>query len=516
MDKWKLYMDIRQLHEQGFKIAQIARKLGISRTTVYEYLGRDPDEMAVWVASTRERAKKLDPYHNEILSWLKKHPDMSAAQVLDWLEEKYGKVGTAESTVRNYVSALRIRYHLPKVLCVRQYEAIPDPPMGRQAQVDFGQTRQRSAKGDEAKLYFIAFVLSHSRYKAVFWLDRPFTTRDVIWAHEKTFEQFGGMPEELVYDQDHLILVNENAGEFIFTAAFQAYREERGFRVHMCKKADPESKGRIENVVGFVKKSFAHHRVFDNIDKWNEQCQAWLDRTGNGKVHNTTKRKPAEVFTLEKHHLRPIKKSVVLQDASSIAVTVRKDNTIRHKGNRYSVPLGTYQHGETNGVHLSQNGEILTIIDGNGEILAEHKIDPRKGQLIQASNHRRDRSKGIDSYMQNLAASFQDTQRTVAYFEEIRRRYPRYIRDHLQMIAMAAKGEDSERLEEALTMCIDKRLYAGHDFRDVLAYFHQSRTEAAAAVETNALPNCEKYERYQPVTRDMTGYIDILEGGASS
>lgn len=66
-------------------------------------------------------------------------------------------------------------------------------------------------------MYFITFVLSHSRYKYVEWLDRPFTTKDTIWCHENAFAFFGGMPEEIVYDQDHLITVSENVGDILLT-----------------------------------------------------------------------------------------------------------------------------------------------------------------------------------------------------------------------------------------------------------------------------------------------------------
>ncbi|NCG68620.1 helix-turn-helix domain-containing protein, partial [Bacillus coagulans] len=52
VDKWEMYMKIKQLKEQGFKIRRIARKLGISRTTVYKYLEKSPEEMALWEAST--------------------------------------------------------------------------------------------------------------------------------------------------------------------------------------------------------------------------------------------------------------------------------------------------------------------------------------------------------------------------------------------------------------------------------------------------------------------------------
>ena len=114
---------------------------------------------------------------------------MSASQILDWLEESYGPMNIAESSVRNYVSAIRKHYHLPKVMMVRQYEAIPDPPMGKQVQVDFGQTKQITTIGDEIKLYFICFMLSHSRYKAIIWLNRPFTTKDVVDAHKAAFQQ---------------------------------------------------------------------------------------------------------------------------------------------------------------------------------------------------------------------------------------------------------------------------------------------------------------------------------------
>lgn len=200
--------------------------------------------------------------------------------------------------------------------------------MGQQVQVDFGQTKQKTSTGKESKLYFISLVLSHSRYKYVEWLDRPFTTRDVIRTHENAFEAFEGIPKQIVYDQDSLIVVSENAGDLILTVEFQSYREERGFNLHVCRKADLESKGKIENVVKFVKKNFAKHRIFHNLEKWNEQCQDWLKRTGNGKVHNSTKKRPVEVFIEEKKHLRPILQIKDIQNKDSITRYVRKDNTI--------------------------------------------------------------------------------------------------------------------------------------------------------------------------------------------
>jgi hypothetical protein len=41
------------------------------------------------------------------------------------------------------------------------------------------------------------------------------------------------------------------------------------------------------------------------LEEWSEKCLAWLERTGNDNVHNTTKKRPVELLALEKQHLEP-------------------------------------------------------------------------------------------------------------------------------------------------------------------------------------------------------------------
>jgi transposase len=230
-----MYMEIQQLIKQGFSKTKVAKKLGVSRSTVYRNLKRSPSETAIWIDSLNERSKKLDPYKELILSWLKEHPDMSSAQVYDWLLEKYNSLEIGESTVRSYVNGLREEYQINKESNPRDYESVPDTPMGQQVQVDFGHTRQKTYNNKEVKLNFIAFVLSNSRYKYKEWLDRPFTTQDVIRAHENAIKWFGGIPHEVVYDQDSLIVVSENGGDLILTKEFQQYKAERNLTLVTVK-----------------------------------------------------------------------------------------------------------------------------------------------------------------------------------------------------------------------------------------------------------------------------------------
>jgi DNA-binding CsgD family transcriptional regulator len=44
VEKLLLYLEVHQLKEQGFKVAAIAKKLKISRNTVYKYLDMDLKE----------------------------------------------------------------------------------------------------------------------------------------------------------------------------------------------------------------------------------------------------------------------------------------------------------------------------------------------------------------------------------------------------------------------------------------------------------------------------------------
>jgi len=152
-----------------------------------------------------ERKKKLDSYRGWSVNWLQEYPSISGVQILDWLQEKFPDLQVGESTVRRYVNEMREIYHIEKTDEPREYEAVVEQPPGKQMQVDWGQTIQKTTQKNEIKLYFIAFMLAYFRHKYMKWQDRPFTTQDAIRCHENSFQFFEGVTEETVYDQDNLI-----------------------------------------------------------------------------------------------------------------------------------------------------------------------------------------------------------------------------------------------------------------------------------------------------------------------
>lgn len=523
-----MYNQIFQLRELGFSKSKIAKKLGIARGTVITYLERNPEEMALWLSSTRSRKCKLDEYQSIILKWLREHPDVSSAQVSDWLEERYTELNVGESTVRRYVRGLRTAYTIPKTTSKRVYEAVPDLPKGFQAQVDFGQNWQQNEQGQSIKLYVVAFVLAHSRYKYKEWLDRPFTTKDLIIAHENAFRAFGGKPKEMVYDQDNIIVVSENNGDIIYTQQFESYRRKEAFQVYACRGFDPESKGKIENVIGFIKKNFAKHRLYTTLDEWNEQGRLWLERRGNGRIHHTTKKRPVDAFQEEKQHLRPVRQLITvpaidkpkpLNTDISITRVVRKDNTVLYKANRYSVPLGTY-HDFGKDVHLYIQSSTLHIIDPEtGEVIGIHEVSREKGRLIQDRAHTRDRSKGIPAYIESTAAKFEDQVLALHYLDQVRHRYPRYMRDQLQLMNKLWDQFPSHYINQALPICIKQNLYSASECQDMIKYMMAQRPEAAISSpkKIRALHHESSYLLdMKPPTRDLSTYMAIMEGGDPS
>ncbi len=111
--------------------------------------------------------------------------------------------------------------------------------------------------------------LSRSRYKFVYFSRTPFTTALAVYAHELAFAFFSGIPEKIVYDQDKVFLVKENLGDLLLTGGFRVLIREHGFEPVFCRKSDPQSKGKIENVVKYVKYNLLRGREFIGIDQLN-------------------------------------------------------------------------------------------------------------------------------------------------------------------------------------------------------------------------------------------------------
>jgi len=511
LERWHMYYVIHSMKNQGFSKRQIAEKRQLDFRTVSKYLAMTPEEFEESVLK-KERQRCLDLYEGVVTDWLRRHPDMSAAQVYDWLQEHY-KVKVAERTVRRFVEGVREKYTIPKAKeSTRQYEAIEDPPMGQQMQVDIGELWVRDAyKLRYIKLYCVAAVLSHSRYKWGIWYTRKPTANQFAQSLQMCFEYLCGMPEELVFDQDRLLAVDENYGDIIYTQQFEQFRLSSGFKVYLCRGSDPESKGRSEAVVKFFKGNFAKNRLFMDIDLWNESFEDWLDRTGNAKRHGITKKIPAEVFEQERLFLKPVPSSIKYPE-NILTATVHKDNKIFYDGNRYTVPLGTYSPGRE--VILEAEGDKLVIRDLiDSYVITDHTISKEKGVLVKNNNHRRDTSSKLDAIQDELWKRLNSADEASIFLTQIRRLKPRYARDQFTLIGKTLDAHEQMAVWKALNYCLTHSLFSAVEFRNAAEHF-ESRLEAAAAGAPQT-GNVIAFDSAVAISkkRELSEYARIAKGG---
>ncbi len=511
---WMIYEKIQELKRNGLNKSQACRRLGIDYKTVLKYWDMPPDGFAEAREQAKERTRKADRYKDIVLETLQRYPDMTAAQVYDRIKEYTGqdKLEVKERAFRNYVVWIRQEYDIKKPDNTRQYEAVEDPPMGRQAQVDMGEISVETEYGRHKKIYAFGMVLSNSRYKFVYWIDHPWNTADFVEAHIKAFTYFGGVPGQIVYDQDKVLAVSENHGDVIYTAGFQNYIDTLGFDIYLCRGADPESKGRIENVIKYAKHGFAEHRVYHDIDSFNEDCIAWLERTGNAKVHETTKKIPAEVFALEKEYLRPVSEySFVKPVNESIDYLVRKDNVVLYKSNRYRVPKGTYSRGKK--VRIVPEGNEISIVDAlTGEVYAKHPVCMGKGELIGSATHdRRDMSQTVKELDASVKAMFDNEAVVEEFLAHVHEEKRRYYRDQLLEVRKLYKEWNTETIISAVVYCNERNLYSAAELKSAIYFLSQYKEDSIKVANVGSVVLPEKYRGGAPPIRELSIYEAVME-----
>jgi len=467
LNNWIMYHEIHKLHRMGFTASRIARFLGMDARTVRKYIKMTEAQYEVHLLRS-DRKRILSPYESFVAENLKEYPETSTAQIHDWLKEHHPDLPeVTPRTVYNFVMFIRQKYNIPYEPVTRSFFPVEELANGYQAQVDFGQYNMRCSNGKRKKVYFFAMVLSRSRMKFVWFKDAPFTTGDVIYAHERAFEFFGGIPKIVVYDQDRTMVVDENLGEIILTSGFREYTCSRGFELHFCRKADPQSKGKVENVIQYIKKNFLFNRLYQDNETLNEQAIAWLHRTANHLPHNYTKIAPQEAFLQEADYLTPYRPLITNTPAEMEKYIVRKTNIIAYKSNFYTLPEGTYK-GSGSFVMVKTEGDKIFIYDKDQKLITSHGICQGQGKTISNTHHKRDTSKSLDEMAQKIRECFSDKSLIEDYLEKIRGKYPRYIRDHFQALLKALDATRREAADETLAFCVKNDILHGSEFNQVL------------------------------------------------
>ena len=488
-EKQYMWYKVRELQSKGLNKTQIGKHLGVDRSTVRKYLQMSREDFVRRRNSHRKYTLKLAGYEEYVRGTLEEYPYISAARMHDWLRECYPDFPkVCDKTVFNFVEKVRCKYGIGKkseARIRRDYEKLPDTPYGKYAQADFGEKWMSAENGRSTKVYFFAIVLARSRYKFTCFSRRPFDTELAIYAHERAFEYFGGKPEKILYDQDRVLISRENLGDLVLTRKFQTFVREQHFQPVFCHKADPESKGKVENVVKYVKENFLVARVFRDIDSLNREALEWLERTGNGKVHGTTRLVPREEFAVEKSFLIPYHGTPQPPQEEMREYHVRKDNTVQYRGNYYSLPCGTYRSGQTTWLQETE-GNVELYNKDTGKLICRHALCTRKGRTVYDDSHRKPRNAGV-KIAERILFHVSDNREVAMWMDNLKRRKERYYRDNPEVILRIIPGYDKNTLIEAIRICLDKGIYNGDSVKSLCEYVCRGKDNGT---ETYGLEDC--------------------------
>lgn len=492
-----MWYKVKELNSKGQGYSQISRTLGIDRHRVSEYAHMSESEFLSSGAYKRDYSHKLDEYENFIVEELRSCPSYSSKQIEDHLKEHYGGrlKDVCSKTIFNYVTHLRAKHSIPKFdRPLRPYDKLPDTPFGEYAQVDFGESWMKRRSGGNIKVYFFVMVLSRSRYKYVYFSQTPFNTPTTVYAHELAFEYYGGRPKKLLYDQDKVLLYDENLGDLILTKGFRSFVNQQHFEAVFCRKSDPESKGKVENVVKYVKCNFLHGREFDGIDRLNADGLAWLERTGNGSMHHGMHRIPAEVFEEERTHLQPYLGTPQPPKQEMREYCVRKDNTISYHCCYYTVPSGTYKNVGTRVMVEEQDGHLHIYSKETGKTLAIHPLSEVRGTLVSDPSHKAVRGEGITDKEQKLREHIGDTDALDLFLAGIYQGKPRYYNKNISYIIKRMDAYSPEVLREALARCLASKAYNARMLIEASETIRISHSSLPMPERPNATPSLEKYD----------------------
>ena len=239
-------------------------------------------------------------------------------------------------------------------------------------------------------LHVFCAVLAWSRVRFVRFADneRADTTLALL---AECFEHLGGVPGVVLADRMGCLKGGVVANKVVPTAEYVRFAAHHGFRPDFCEAADPESKGIVENLVGYAKTDLmipgpdgSGGQPFTDVVAANTAAAVWCVEV-NAAIHSEICAVPAERLLIERELLAPLPS---LRASIGRVVTRKVDRLacVRFGSARYSVPVRFI--GQQVRLHVEADRTLSIIAGpGEGEVVAEHLLVAPGGASIHDAHY---------------------------------------------------------------------------------------------------------------------------------
>lgn len=358
MEDWAL---IRRLAGEGVAKAQIATRLGISRTTVYAALASDsPPKYERSSAVT-----SFTPFEARVKELLRETPEMPATV----LAERVGWTGSIR-WFRDNVKRLR-----PEQRRIDPADRLVWEP-GDVAQCDLWfPPRKIPLEDGTAKLLPVLVITpAHSR----FIVGRMIPTRkteDLLLGSWELLQQIGAVPRRFIWDNEPGIGRGPRRAEGV--ASFMG---TLAAKLVLLPPRDPESKGIVERRNGWFETSFMPGRSFASPGDFNEQFTDWL-QIANARPVRTLKASPEQRIDADRAAMLPLP-PVPLHLGWRNRIRLGRDYYVRVDTNDYSVDPRAI------GRLVDVSADLDRVrVRADGRLVAEHTRVWARGMTITDPAH---------------------------------------------------------------------------------------------------------------------------------
>jgi transposase len=359
---------VQALVQSGLPTKEIAQQMGISARSVQRIAKEapvaEPDDQRVRKAHRVGRPPVPETLAVRMRELVAEDPQAPPLEVLRQLREEGATLG--EST---FYRVFRIeKAKLPSALMVR-FEGVA----GEFAQFDFGVADVRLLDGRTKRIHFAAYRLKHSRWVWVVVVPDE-RVESLVRALLACFEASGGVPLRVVFDNPKtVVLGRDENGRPRWNPTLAQVAIDYGFTVELCTPRSPEQKGAVENLVGWVKKSFFRARRFADLEHdLPRQLVEWLTAGNEERPSRATGIIPAERLVAERQRMKPLAVPPA-EYGLRFPVQVGPTAMVEFQGIRYAMPAGACGIPAT--LHLYP--DRVRISTAGGRFEAAHPRFPR-------------------------------------------------------------------------------------------------------------------------------------------
>lgn len=374
----------RLFHRERLSKAEIAERLGMSRTTVYRLLAlKEPPRY-----ERQRRPSLLDPHKAKIAELLADDAEAPATVIIDHLRRQGYQGGI--TILKDHLQKVRCEFLLAQGRQRTSY--LPgeighgdwwEPPL----EVPVGKGRSRQVYG------FVSTLPHCAAHAVVFSFHKQMA--DFLEGCVGCLRRLGGVPEKFVVDNDSSIVEPRRP-----RTPARLHDEVAALFGHLrclpvvLDPGKPESKGQVERMIGYFEMSFLPLRTFGSLDDLQNQFDTWTSEIAFTRHHRRVGARVQDALNVERGFLQRLPDPLPATDRR-LEVRVSKDCFIRVKDVDYSVP--PHLVGRKVSVRLSSK-ELVAHVDGHeiarhqrSYVPADVVLDPAHARALRLSREARRR-----------------------------------------------------------------------------------------------------------------------------